>query len=331
MKAVIFKVLSKGLLILFLLALYGLYYYRGELFPQWFEPPVASASVNTATGGDAHSPANEQASTVKSTKADNGAQTKATVPMTAPQQESEVAIGTPTTAQAIASGTVGASEPVTAPAKDKYRDTVNPALSPAVTDEANPVVPQAAASSEHQPQASNAKDDDALVGFLPPGVQSPVAADQEKAVIVPAVPAPAPSVTGKADAVAGPAPMATADDMPAAAAAPITPAQPITIQMLLKQARDAYWDGDYIKARQAYQQVIALVDDDPAPYGELGNVYFAQKDFTAAAEAYTEAAYRLLAQGRVDEARHLMLVLKGLDEEKALELHRLIEQYQAQE
>lgn len=339
MKAIIFKVLSRGLLILFLLALFALYHYRVVLFPQWFATTPASDTADVST--DTHVGATEKQPNTDIAP-NGGAGPGSAVKSGAKPQMEPAALGTPdmihdndsapaaTRAIDANESPLGSSkDSVTPPAGNRPMEhAVTPP--PVVEEVASPTSAQADAAVQYRSQADKPTTMGAPAGFLPPGVDDAQAGDQVQSANT--VPGPAlPAVTKKATVAVKTEPVSPPNAALLDSETPVVTSQPDDINLLLKQARDAYWQGNYAKARLAYQKVIALADDsDPAPYGELGNVYFAQKDLAAAAEAYSEAAYRLLAQGRVDEASHLLLVLKDLDEDKALELQHLIEQYQAQ-
>lgn len=88
-------------------------------------------------------------------------------------------------------------------------------------------------------------------------------------------------------------------------------------QVSLNAARQAYWSGDIERARQEYTGLIERLPDNPDLYGELGNLHYAQGDWAAAAGAYYEAGTRLVKQGRLAQARHLLSVVRGLDKDKA--------------
>lgn len=337
MKAILFKVLSKGLLILFVLALYGLYNYRGLLFPQWFEAPIATASTTTTkpavpesgvAATDAHVQAEESGQAATSPDETVAPQASAVV---ADEAEGipEIEPGTVASVAVPGSGPVDGSESMVEQGgiAEAPQQVEGHAGSSAEAESADMPAATRLDDAVDAPRQVTTDGHGAPHGFLPPGVDKPKAAEPPKAATVPA-PAPGPV------APVAPTPSVEATSVATAATTPVVspPTDTSTkgsLAVLLKQARDAYWDGDYATAEQAYEQAIALAGDDPAPYGELGNVYFAQRDLAAAADAYSAAAHRLLTQGRTEEARHLMLVLKGLDEQKAIELHRLIEQSQA--
>jgi len=90
-------------------------------------------------------------------------------------------------------------------------------------------------------------------------------------------------------------------------------------------ARRSFYQRDYDKSIQSYQDVIDNTEDNFDAYGELGNVYFNQGKKQQAASAYFEAAAILIKKGQVNRAQSLMGLLRHLDKTKAEELQALIE------
>ncbi|MBT8118260.1 MAG: tetratricopeptide repeat protein [Gammaproteobacteria bacterium] len=90
-------------------------------------------------------------------------------------------------------------------------------------------------------------------------------------------------------------------------------------------ARKSFYQRDYDKSIQSYQDVIDNTEDNFDAYGELGNVYFNQGKKREAASAYFEAAAILIKKGQVNRAQSLMGLLRQLDEAKANELKTLID------
>jgi tetratricopeptide (TPR) repeat protein len=90
----------------------------------------------------------------------------------------------------------------------------------------------------------------------------------------------------------------------------------------LEAARSAFWQGDYGDAVRRYRDLIEAHPDPAYLRGELGNVLYARDDRDEAAEAYYQAAVRLLEQGDYARASDLYHVLAGLDAERANDLAR---------
>jgi tetratricopeptide (TPR) repeat protein len=90
-------------------------------------------------------------------------------------------------------------------------------------------------------------------------------------------------------------------------------------------ARKSFYQRNYEKSEQSYQNVIDSTEDNFDAYGELGNVYFNQGKNKQAASAYFEAAAILVRKGQVNRAKSLMGLLRHLDKSKADELQGLID------
>lgn len=93
---------------------------------------------------------------------------------------------------------------------------------------------------------------------------------------------------------------------------------------LLAAAREAFWLHNYDDAEKNYRALTELEPQDPDGYGELGNMYFSQGRWDDAAAAYYEAGTRLVSEGRLDSARELVNVIRGLNGKQADELDKLI-------
>ena len=93
---------------------------------------------------------------------------------------------------------------------------------------------------------------------------------------------------------------------------------------LLAAAREAFWLRDYETAERNYRELTRLQPDNPDAYGELGNIYFSQGKWDEAGVAYYEAAIRMVEGKRLDDARNLLNIIRGLDAEKGAELEQYI-------
>ncbi len=86
---------------------------------------------------------------------------------------------------------------------------------------------------------------------------------------------------------------------------------------LLNRARQAFWEQDYRAAVEAYRQLIteqaSVSGVDPGVWGELGNVYYALRDTSRAAQAYARAEQAFREAGNREEAGRLLEVIRGLD------------------
>ena len=93
---------------------------------------------------------------------------------------------------------------------------------------------------------------------------------------------------------------------------------------LLAAAREAFWLHNYDDAEKNYRALTELEPNNPDGYGELGNMYFSQGRWDEAAAAYYEAGTRLVDEGRLDSARELVNVIRGLNGKQADDLEKLI-------
>jgi hypothetical protein len=93
---------------------------------------------------------------------------------------------------------------------------------------------------------------------------------------------------------------------------------------LLAAAREAFWLHNYDDAEKNYRALTELEPNNPDGYGELGNMYFSQGRWDEAAAAYFEAGTRLVGEGRLDSARELVNVIRGLNGKQADDLEKLI-------
>ncbi|MGB5304666.1 MAG: tetratricopeptide repeat protein [Gammaproteobacteria bacterium] len=93
---------------------------------------------------------------------------------------------------------------------------------------------------------------------------------------------------------------------------------------LLAAARESFWLRDYEGAERQYRQLIGVEPENPDGYGELGNMYFSQGEWDAAASAYYEAGVRLITAGQLSQASELVDVIRGLDGARADDLDQLI-------
>jgi hypothetical protein len=128
-------------------------------------------------------------------------------------------------------------------------------------------------------------------------------------------------------AVPGSTPVTAAEMQSSAAGARQSPGSSATEAKpyeLLAAAREAFWLHNYDDAEKNYRALTELEPQDPDGYGELGNMYFSQGRWEEAAAAYYEAGTRLISEGRLDPARELVKVIRGLNGKQADELDKLI-------
>ncbi len=90
---------------------------------------------------------------------------------------------------------------------------------------------------------------------------------------------------------------------------------------LLKKARTAYGVGDLSSAERHYLALTRQEPESADAFGELGNVYYTQGKWREAGGAFFEAAIRLLEQKQTAQLNYLLMVIQGLDPEKASQLN----------
>ena len=88
-------------------------------------------------------------------------------------------------------------------------------------------------------------------------------------------------------------------------------------QWLWNQGRQAFWEGDYDRAIESYRSLLQEEPKNPDAWGELGNIYYAKKDWVRAVRAFGRAAASLTHQGRDTEAEKIMTVIRGIDPQLA--------------
>ena len=108
---------------------------------------------------------------------------------------------------------------------------------------------------------------------------------------------------------------AKAADMPATEV--MTPAEPVKPEVLLKDARQAYWDGAIDAAIASYKELIKQQPDVLSHKGELANIYWKQGKTKEAAELFVVIAPQLAAQGRDAEALNMKVYVDMVDPELA--------------
>jgi hypothetical protein len=99
---------------------------------------------------------------------------------------------------------------------------------------------------------------------------------------------------------------------------------------IINQARQAYWQGQIQQSVDYYQQAIKLMPAYPDGHGELGNVYYSQGEWDKSGESLYQAAIRLLDKGRSDKAYNMLMIIRGLQHERAAELEKRIQAQQSE-
>ena len=116
----------------------------------------------------------------------------------------------------------------------------------------------------------------------------------------------------------------TEKTMPAVQHAEVKDSDTSSERELLISARSAFNKGDMKNCEKYYQQLSELDNDNPDIFGELGNVYYSQGKWSEAAQAYYEAATRLIENGNRNQVMYLHRVMQGLDADYAEKLAQLI-------
>jgi tetratricopeptide (TPR) repeat protein len=284
------KILSHGLLIAFFVAVFFIYLYRVELFPQWFAeqarrdeftPPQTAEEPATVAGG-------ESAETTS-----------------APQQ------GTAEPLQPAPDAGEAAPEPAAA-----AEQAAKPPAGDAADDQFRPVKPSEADRETYHPVAPRAENKGADQ-FRP--VQ-PEEVAKETYHPVTAVPA---SVTSAPEY----RPLEAEKAVPADVAAQTVEAvSESDFRSRLERARQHYWRRDMAAAEQIYKQLTESYPERAEVWGELGNLYFGQQEMVQATDAYYRAIDLMIEQGDAARARQLLGAMQQLDADKASELETRLRQ-----
>jgi tetratricopeptide (TPR) repeat protein len=294
---IIQKILSHGLLIAIVVAVFFGYRHRQELFPQWFEKEPQSVAAQS----------------------DAEPLEMPLTPVAQPEPEIE---------QDKTAGDTVPDADLPPLAEEQVE------LPPLVAEEAPPVAAETAAALP-PPDEGPAESPAPVAEQQPAGttVESGVTAgdsavQQAAAVEMEQTPptvaqAPAPAVSPQA---ALQPPPGEAAESRAATTETRAPEDDAAFQAQLTQAREYFWRRDVRAAVQAYTGLTESHPDQADPWGELGNLYFGLGRWTAAADAYYQATLLLIEQGEVQRARYLLRVMHGLDSKRASELETHLKQ-----
>jgi len=197
------------------------------------------------------------------------------------------------------------------------------AIPPPVSPEGTPVEPQVAVpdtAADAQPAAvpEETSSESGIAPETVPQTDSPIP-----------VSAPDEKTAPPAETAVPESPPVTATEVQpdvSGAAQPTTgaPTSEVKPYELLAAAREAFWLHNYDDAEKNYRALTKLEPQNPDGFGELGNMYFSQGRWEEAAAAYYEAGTRLISEGRLDPARELVIVIRGLNGQQADELNTLI-------
>lgn len=156
----------------------------------------------------------------------------------------------------------------------------------------------------------------------------PVPETEQAAPVEPAAPATTAEATTPAEpAASGNVPyvlQTPSSPMPAAQPQAHPPAAPSTsapgdedLAVAVNAAREVYWSGDLAGAEARLTALAESHPDNADLQGELGNFYFTQRNYPAAATAFLRAGEILVSEGRYAQAAALLPVLGQIDYEKA--------------
>jgi tetratricopeptide (TPR) repeat protein len=325
------KIFSHGLLIAFFVAVFFVYLYRGELFPQWFDKqaqtevtPSQSAAQQSAVVS-AEEPPPAQASSTDDDEGQAAALVSTEQVVEAVEQPSvtqPLSVDGPAAAAAAAQTEAMNDVPA---GGEQPAESAAQAADAATAAQYRPVGPEEASRQTYNPLVPRTDDADAAQ-------YRPVEADEASreayhpVAEVPASVITAPEYRPLAAEKAAPADATAASAKPAAVPADSGVASESDFQSQLEQARQHYWRRDMPAAEQAYRRLTESHPEQAEVWGELGNLYFSQREMVQATDAYYRAIELLIEQGDAERARQLLGAMYQLDAEKAKELETQLRQ-----
>jgi len=289
------KILSHGLLIAFFVAVFFIYLYRGELFPQWFDKQaqteVAPPQTTTTQSPD---PGTEEPQSAQASDTDeegHAAEAVVTEPVAEAAEQPVATQPLPAAAPEAAS----APAPGEVPTADDVAEAVERPAEPAAQ------TADAATDAQYRPlQPEEAEKQ----------TYNPVAEVPDSVITAPEY---RPLKTEKTEP-------------PAAISAETGVAGKSDFQSQPEQARQHYWGRDMPAAEQAYRRLTEAHPERADVWGELGNLFFSQREMVQATDAYYRATDLLIEQGDAERARQLLGTMYQLDTNKADELDAQLRQ-----
>jgi hypothetical protein len=324
------KIFSHGLLIAFFVAVFFVYLYRGELFPQWFDKQ-AQTEVTPSQSAARQSPvvSAEEPQPAQASDADDEGQAAALVSteqvVEAVEQLSvteSLSVDEPAAAAAAAQTEAMSDVPA---GGEQPAEPAAQAADAATAAQYRPVGPEEVSRQTYNPVVPRTDDADAEqyrpveAGEVSREAYNPVAE-------VPASVITAPEYRPLAAEKAAPADATAAPSKPAAVPAGSGVASDSDFQSQLEQARQHYWGRDIPAAEQAYRRLTESHPQRAEVWGELGNLYFSQREMVQATDAYYRAIELLIGQGDAERARQLLGTMYQLDAGKAKELETRLRQ-----
>jgi hypothetical protein len=354
------RIISHGFAVVVVILLGIGFIYRGELFPDLELPDfLVPSSGKMADAGDHRDMPRAGIDVTQETTAQEPVAAASSAPAEAPEETSAAAPEARVESPAAAAAGVAGEEIVANPEVQDAAETGMVTETVVETQQAPAEEissPPAEGSGTDEVAAPGETGSAVTAGAMPPPV-SPEETPVEPQVAVPdatadaqpaAVPEETSSESGTAPETDSPASVAAPDEEPAPPAETAAPeAPPVTATEvqpdvsgaaqstpastgevkpyeLLAAAREAFWLHNYDDAEKNYRALTELEPQNPDGFGELGNMYFSQGRWEEAAAAYFEAGTRLISEGRLDAARELVNVIRGLNGQQADELNTLI-------
>ncbi len=151
----------------------------------------------------------------------------------------------------------------------------------------------------------------------------PVARPEPQAIVQPVAEAPATEQPPKYP-TADTAQIVTPTAQPAAPAPTTKPAA--NLESRLKEARQTYWSRDMAGAEARYKGLVNDFPDNADIKGELGNLYYAQRRNSEAAEMYHQAGLQLIKDGNPQQVMLLIGVLQAIAPAKSADLRQRLSQ-----
>ena len=355
------RIISHGFAVVVVILLGIGFIYRGELFPDLELPDfLVPSSEKMADAGDHRDKPRPGIDVTQETTAHEPVAAASSAPAEAPVETSaaapEARVESPAAAAAGVAGEEIVANPEVQDAAETgmVTETVVETLQAPAEEISSP--PAEEGSGTDEGAAPGETGSAVTAGAMPPPV-SPEETPVEPQVAVPdaaadaqpaAVPEETSSESGIAPETDSPTSVAAPDEEPAppaetaapesppvtatevqpdvSGAAQSTPASTSEVKPyeLLAAAREAFWLHNYDDAEKNYRALTELEPQNPDGFGELGNMYFSQGRWEEAAAAYFEAGTRLISEGRLDPARELVNVIRGLNGQQADELNTLI-------
>jgi tetratricopeptide (TPR) repeat protein len=294
------KILSHGLLIAFFVAVFFIYLYRVELFPQWFAEQAQRDELTPPQT------AHEPAAVAGAQQAPPG---QAGVDVTGAGGESAQ---TPSAPQA---GTAEPAQPAPQPAA-AAEQAAKPPSGETADDQFRPVKPSEADRETYHPVAPRTEktgEDQ----FRPVEPEEVAKETYHPVTAVPASVTSAPAYRPLEVEKAVP---------PDVAAQSVESVSEADFRSRLERARQHYWRRDLAAAEQIYKQLTESHPERAEVWGELGNLYFGQKEMVQATDAYYRAIDLMIEQGDAARARQLLGAMQQLDADKASELETRLRQ-----